>query len=284
MQLILFDDHTWENLLPLTFTRPAAGLRVGILTIAEKWQRVLGTDPSFLATSYLAPKYPCVTGPDNLLVNGSLLPDEGIAGAIGALEMGEALYGQGSLLAFRCGEEAALSMEPPAWSGSPAAPAGGSPVAAPAGSSPAAAPAGSSEGASGRRTGERSGSGIGSGIGARTGKWIVKRSEYTGTISLVDYPWKIFVLNGQEIEADFHRLTAGRTGERLSDTVRVIGPGKIFAEPGFRAEHITLNTSGGPIYLGRDSEIMEGSCIRGPFALGEGTLVKLGAGSMAPPR
>lgn len=249
MQLILFDDHSWTNLLPLTFTRPAAGLRVGILTIAEKWQRALGTEPSYLTPSYLAARYPCETGPDNLFVNGALLPDAAITAATGALDTGEALYGQTGLLAFRCGEEAARAMKSTLWARE--APEPGHEVSGPAGHGGGTPYAG-------------------------IARWISTRREYKGTVSLVDYPWKIFVLNGQEIEADFDRLAAGQTGERLSDTVRVTGPGRIFAEAGFRGEHITLNASGGSIYLGRDSEIMEGSCIRGPFALGQGAVVKLG--------
>jgi UDP-N-acetylglucosamine diphosphorylase/glucosamine-1-phosphate N-acetyltransferase len=107
--------------------------------------------------------------------------------------------------------------------------------------------------------------------------WLDSAGEYPGEVSLVDFPWKIFRLNGQEIEADLELITAGRKSGRLSDTVRVISPENIFIEPGFRGEHITLNASTGPIYLGENSEIMEGSVIRGPFALCEGSTVKMAA-------
>lgn len=93
----------------------------------------------------------------------------------------------------------------------------------------------------------------------------------------MDYPWKIFQLNGQEIEADFPRITGGRSSMELPGTVRVDRPENVFVEPGFQGGYFTLNASRGPIYLGRDSEIMEGSLIRGPFALGEGSVVKMGA-------
>jgi len=75
MQLILFDDHSWDNLLPLTFTRPISGLRVGILTIAEKWEKVLGREASTLTREYLSINFPCRAGEDNLFINGSLLPN-----------------------------------------------------------------------------------------------------------------------------------------------------------------------------------------------------------------
>jgi UDP-N-acetylglucosamine diphosphorylase/glucosamine-1-phosphate N-acetyltransferase len=235
MRLILFDDHSWENLLPLTFTRPAAALRVGIWTIAEKWAHRLGTEPSFLAPVYLSKKFPMATGEDNLFINGSLLPDDGLTGAVRSIETGEALYSQGRLLAFRVDKKTADAIEPPVWTS---------------------------------RGMEK--------VPGETENWIIRKREYEGTVSIVDYPWKIFSLNGQEIEADFDGLTAGRTGITISDSIRVTGSGRIFAEPGFKGEHITLNTSAGSIYLGRDAEIMEGSAVRGPFALCEGAVLKLG--------
>jgi UDP-N-acetylglucosamine diphosphorylase/glucosamine-1-phosphate N-acetyltransferase len=96
-------------------------------------------------------------------------------------------------------------------------------------------------------------------------------------ISLVDYPWKIFRLNGAEIEADIKRITEGRDSAVLSETVKITGPGQVFVEAGFRGQHFTLNTSAGSVYLGAESEVMEGSLIRGPFALGRESVVKMGA-------
>jgi len=108
-------------------------------------------------------------------------------------------------------------------------------------------------------------------------KESAKTIIFKGKYDLVDYPWKIFSLNGQEIEADYKILTHQRNSTPLSQTVQVINPENVFVEEGFSGEYFTLNASSGPIYLGRDSEIMEGSVIRGPFALGEHSVVKLGA-------
>lgn len=221
MQLILFDDHSWENLLPLTFTRPAADLRVGILTIAGKWEKRLETKVSFLTQKYLAEKYPLITGSKNLLINGSLLPDQELTKALLGMRSGDAIK-KGDVLLGACTEaldEDEFDIQ----------------------------------------------------------NWLGTADEFHGEISLIDYPWKIFQLNGQEIEADFKLLTKGRKSEKLSDTVRAINAENIFVEEGFKGEHITLNASTGPFYLGRDSEIMEGSVIRGPFALCEGSTVKLSA-------
>ena len=220
MHLILFDDHAWDNLLPLTFTRPVSELRVGILTIAEKWQAALQMTPSVLTREYLSRKFPLLQGDQNLLINGSLLPDHKVIGAIQSLKKGQSLEKEGTLLALRCNE---IPKD------------------------------------------------------FNTKSYIGKGLEHPDEISLVDYPWKIFALNGQEISADMDRITAGRAGEPLSETVRVLQPGNVFIEKGFTGEHFTINALGGPVYLGRDAEIMEGSTIRGPFALCEGSVVKMGA-------
>jgi UDP-N-acetylglucosamine diphosphorylase/glucosamine-1-phosphate N-acetyltransferase len=221
MALILFDDHSWDNLLPLTFTRPASELRIGILTIAEKWEHDLGMNSSPLTRAYLQGKFPCEEADDKLYINGTLLPESGIVKAIHNLQENQALVKEGILLAVRTRGSTCVSFAPE--------------------------------------------------------DWIKKGIAYAGELSQVDYPWKIFQLNGQELEADFLRLTRGRRSEKLSDTVRVDRPGNVFVEPGFSGGYFTLNASRGPIYLGADSEIMEGSIIRGPFGLCEGSVVKMGA-------
>ena len=221
MALILFDDHSWDNLLPLTFTRPISELRVGIMTIAEKWEHELRSKSTPLTRDYLQGRFPCESEGDKLYVNSSLLPDGGVLEAIRNLQEGQALVKGDVLLAVRIGEGDCDSFKPELW--------------------------------------------------------IRKGLAYEGDPSLVDYPWKIFQLNGQEIEADFLRVTRGRRSEKLSDSVRVDRPENVFVEPGFSGGYFTLNASRGPIYLGKDSEIMEGSLIRGPFALCEGAVIKMGA-------
>ena len=219
MQLILFDDHSWENLLPLTFTRPVADLRVGIMTISEKWEKRFNTSPSFLTQNQLSGKFRLITGSENLLINGSLLPEEKLTKALMALGDGDSLKKGDTLLGVSTDASGAKEFTPE--------------------------------------------------------RWLDSALEYPGEISLINFPWKIFQLNGQEIKADFTILTAGRKSEKLSSTVQVLAPENIFVEPGFKGEHITLNASTGPFYLGRNTEIMEGSVIRGPFALCEGSVVKL---------
>ena len=101
MNLILFDDEKVGHLFPLTFTRPASELRVGILTVTEKWNRILGCDISFLTRDYLADKYPITYSNDNFYVNGRLLPNEKSISAIRELEEGQSLSINDEIVAFR---------------------------------------------------------------------------------------------------------------------------------------------------------------------------------------
>ncbi|MDB4678289.1 GlmU family protein [bacterium] len=101
--------------------------------------------------------------------------------------------------------------------------------------------------------------------------------EFRGEILAIKNPWDIFSKNGKAIESDFELITAGRTSAKLSESNTIIGNGEVFLEEGAKAEASIFNTSNGSIYLGKNSEVMEGSVIRGPFALCEGSQVKMGA-------
>jgi UDP-N-acetylglucosamine diphosphorylase/glucosamine-1-phosphate N-acetyltransferase len=89
MNLILFDDPLVRlALLPFTFTRPVAKIRVGILTIDEKWEKWLGTQASFRTENYLQKKFPIQSTAENMLINGSICPDEKLVDTIKALPAG----------------------------------------------------------------------------------------------------------------------------------------------------------------------------------------------------
>lgn len=99
--LILFDNETREHLLPLTYTRPVGDLRVGILTIREKWERVMACPVSFLTQDYLSEKFEMNYGEENYLVNGALLPTPQIVRLIQQLDFSEAILLDGELLATK---------------------------------------------------------------------------------------------------------------------------------------------------------------------------------------
>jgi UDP-N-acetylglucosamine diphosphorylase / glucose-1-phosphate thymidylyltransferase / UDP-N-acetylgalactosamine diphosphorylase / glucosamine-1-phosphate N-acetyltransferase / galactosamine-1-phosphate N-acetyltransferase len=96
--------------------------------------------------------------------------------------------------------------------------------------------------------------------------------------TVIRHPWHIFELNGLAIRNDFALVTKGRQSQPIPPSVQIIGsPLHIFIEEGATISHSILNAATGPIYIGRNAEIMEGTMIRGPFALCEGSVVKMGA-------
>ena len=102
MNLILFDDPGLRsNLLPLTFTRPVANIRVGILTIAEKWERYFNTKSSVSTQEYLSKKFIKKITSDNLWINAAACPDEKLVAAIKNLKLGDAFYKNDSVIAVR---------------------------------------------------------------------------------------------------------------------------------------------------------------------------------------
>jgi len=100
MNVILFDDPSIRlQLLPLTFTRPVAKIRVGILTLDEKWRGWLGTIPSFQTEKYLQKKFPLISTAENLLINGAVCPDAMLVAAIQSLPKGYFLVKDDHLIA-----------------------------------------------------------------------------------------------------------------------------------------------------------------------------------------
>lgn len=101
MNIILFDEPSIrQNLLPLTFTRPVAEIRIGILTIAQKWQQYAGASVSCLTQPYLQSKYEAMHSTENFYVHGALLPTAELVTEIRSLKLGEALYSGDMLLAL----------------------------------------------------------------------------------------------------------------------------------------------------------------------------------------
>lgn len=99
---------------------------------------------------------------------------------------------------------------------------------------------------------------------------------FQGELMVIDRPWKIFMLNGRQIIADFDLLKE-RSSEKITDPhTSLYGEENIFVEEGVRLKAAIINAENGPVYLGRNSEIAEGAMVRGPFALGEGAALNMG--------
>lgn len=218
MNYILFDGPVRNSLLPFTFTRPVADIRVGIRTIREKWEAYLGSTTTTVTEDYLTDLFPMVEMDANVLINASFLPDEELVALIKALGPGEAVFTGDEVIAFyTTGDQEEVDLE------------------------------------------------------------SYKVREYSGSALRIEHTWDIFSKNGEAIKADYEWLTRDRKSAPLSDTNTVIAAENIFIEEGAKVECAILNASTGPIYIGKDAEIMEGSMIRGPFALGENSTVKMGA-------
>lgn len=99
--------------------------------------------------------------------------------------------------------------------------------------------------------------------------------EFEGDCIRVENTWDIFSKNGAAIQEDFELLTGDRKSQPIPKSVNTIAKENIFIEEGAKLEFVTLNATNGPIYIGKDTEVMEGSVIRGPFALCEGAGVKM---------
>lgn len=108
MNYILFDDNSRNTLLPLTYTRPVADIRVGILTIREKWEKRLNVKTSSLTENYLSEKYPCQFtdgATETVWINGAVIPNNGVVEEIKQLKQGQVLVHNGMVIAANTGDK-----------------------------------------------------------------------------------------------------------------------------------------------------------------------------------
>ncbi len=117
MNIILFDDDSRRTLLPLTFTKPVAWIRIGILRISEKWEKLAGSAVGFKTEPYLAVKFNCSLTDDNLFISGAVIPDRKFFNSVQGMKRGSALFSGQRLLACRLSGEEAMNFVPQNYSG-----------------------------------------------------------------------------------------------------------------------------------------------------------------------
>ena len=218
MNYILFDGSARNQLLPFTYTRPVADIRVGILTIREKWEKMLGFTTSTVTEDYLIDKFPMIEMEQNIFINASVLPTKHLVSLIQNLSENKALFIDDEPLAFFAKEDQEIDFE------------------------------------------------------------TFDILQYTNDdILRIENTWDIFKLNGEAIKRDFKLLTTDRESQLIPEMTVAFNKNQIFIEEGAVLPLCSLNANDGPIYIGKDSEIMEGSMIRGPFALCENATIKMGA-------
>ncbi len=217
MNYILFDGAARNQLLPFTFTRPVADIRIGILTIREKWEKYLNTTTSTITEDYLSGKWPMVEMEENVMINAAFLPTGELVEQVTNLQPGEAIFHEEDIVAFFAYEDQDVDFE------------------------------------------------------------TCTSIELEGKPFRIEHTWDIFKLNGEAIAADFEQLTHDRKSQPISSTNQVIASENVFLEEGAKMECAIINASEGPVYIGADAEVMEGSIVRGPFALCDHATLKLGA-------
>ena len=183
MKIVLDDIQCKDDLYPFTLTRSTADIRVGILTIREKWEMLLKKEVKTISELGVDEK-----DKENIIVPANILPTSNLIKSIKNK----------------------------------------------------------------------------------------KKSEHIQECVKIGFPWHIFQYNDVAIREDFDLIIKNRKSKKISKTNVIIGK-DIFIEEGAKIEHSILNASAGPIYIGKNAEIMEGCIIRGPFAMCEGSVLKMGA-------
>ncbi|MDY4789488.1 MAG: GlmU family protein [Bacteroidales bacterium] len=218
MSYILFDDVARKSLKPFTYIRPVCDIRIGILTIREKWEKYLGETTSTLTEDYLSNKFPIIFADSMTLINGSVCPTPKLVQAVKNLSVNQVLVCNDNIIAMSKTREDFIS-----------------------------------EGDD------------------------IEKIEVEEDFIKLNNVWDIYVYNDRAIREDFELITKGRKSQTLSSNNKLINPENIFIEEGASVECACLNAKNGPIYIGKNAEIMEGAVVRGPFAMGEHAVLKLNA-------
>ncbi|MEM9895061.1 MAG: GlmU family protein [Bacteroidota bacterium] len=209
-------DLRWQQMLPLTYTRPIADLRIGILKIHEKWQKRLAIESvSYRTQTYLSTLFPA-SEDSGLHLLGGLLPSDELVHLLNDLKPDEAIVCKGQLIAGHFSPEESFEV---------------------------------------------------------AGRKMLEIEE----ISMIEFPWDIFRLNGAEIREDYKLLTEGRVGNTLNDPNTITYGDDIFLEENVSIKAAIINAESGPVYLGKGSQVAEGAVIKGPFAMCEKSVVNISA-------
>ena len=219
MKIVFVDqDPDWKNLSPLTYTKPIAKLRLGILTIQEKWEKNLNRKThGYISEPLLEEAFQNPPSSDlKLFVNASYLPSPNLVLEINQLNNNELIHDNTSWIAFIGVEITAIENTKP----------------------------------------------------------ILSKNDN----SKINRPWDLIHYNAQEICQDFMLITKGRTSSVIEDPHTITySPENIFIEKGATIKAAILNAEKGPIYIGANATIHEGSIIKGPFSLGEESHVVMGS-------
>lgn len=220
MPIILFDNTQRKRLWPLTQTKAVAALRMGILTMVERWEQLTGMQVFVHTEGYLQNLYGYPDAGEHIWIDASIIPSMTLVDLVKSLDKNSCWADEGGLIVGKTN----LSFED-----------------------------------------------------FDTGQSLqyFENIHDHATVDRIRYPWEMMQWNDRMLRFDFDVLTRGKTSAVVSSTNRCLHPEHIFIEPGAVVEHAILNASTGPIYIGKHATIMEGSAIRGPFAMGDYSVLKM---------
>lgn len=221
MQIILADTEYRNGCLPFTETKAVADLRIGILTIRDRWQYLAGKEVFIHTVPWLRCLYPSPPKEQSIWIDAQALANPDIARIALALQPGNALSWEGRIWAC-CASHSNMQDASSVFSAA-----------------------------------------------------YQQITEHP--VSFLSHPWQIMQWNKEWLAIDFQLITANRSSEPIPETVFCTSVNNIFIEPGAQLINCWLNAAEGPIYIGKNAFIMEGAAIRGPFAMGEGAVVKMQA-------
>ncbi|MAJ32764.1 MAG: glucose-1-phosphate thymidylyltransferase [Flavobacteriaceae bacterium] len=217
MTLILSDFNFHSAFLPLTFNKPIAELRFGMLTIREKWEKISGRQTFVWTESYLSDKFEFANeAKDKLVVNATILPNKSLVEQILNLADQTVLLQDDCIIAYRS-KDFLTSFEE------------------------------------------------------------LTTVIYDESLIQISKPWHLFSKLRAAFDVDFELLTASRVSQKYHPSNIIIGNHPVFIEEGAQVYASVLNTQQGPIYIGKNSQVMEGSLLRGPIGIAQDSTVKMGA-------
>lgn len=217
MDILLYDGPEWDQLLPLTYTRPIAELRPGYFTLREKWELVSGRETSLHCRDYLQKKFKHKSKHQGIFINSSVLASKTLWQEIETLSHAEALSRGNEILAFRFDESIDLNQLP---------------------------------------------------------HLHLKQVSYSP--AKLERPWDLFLTLDEAIKLDFELLGGAQAKNCEVHASQLIGD-QIYIAEGAVINGAIINSTFGPVIIGKDAEVMEGSLVRGPLALGDHATLKMGA-------
>ncbi len=204
------------RLLPLTYTRPISELRLGILSIREKWESYLESFQGYVTEEYLFPKFRKAENKPSLHIRSNVLPSDQLVTELTQLRLGCVLKKESQFIGFHGTHDQLLNGH-------------------------------------------------------------LEIAECQSEPIFVIRPWNFISFIENEVKRDIELIRNRRSSQSITDKHTIVYGDDLFVEEGAIIRNASINTLTGPVYLGKNCVINEGSIIQGPFVLGDGSELNLGA-------